>query len=71
MKEKFVQGFGFSIEALPVMTLDESEAFDIEDIQGTEAVNISKVWKVKPITCKKNRKRVADAMVHAIHQGFI
>ncbi|CAD6215701.1 GSCOCG00000512001-RA-CDS [Cotesia congregata] len=70
-EEKFILGFGFSIEALPVMTLDESEAFDIEDIQGTEAVNISKVWKVKPISCKKNRKRVADAMVHAIHQGFI
>lgn len=53
------------------MTMDASEAFDIEDIEGTDAISISKVWKVKPITCEKQRKRVADAMVHALHQGFI
>lgn len=55
-----------------MMVLDESEAFDVEDITGDQAVNIADIWKLKPtVENQVNRKRIADVIIHAIRQGFV
>lgn len=71
IKEQSVFGVVFAMEAIPVIALPEEEAFDLDQITGTESVNIAEVWKLSNIKGKENRLRMADVIVHAVENGFI
>ncbi|XP_020296161.1 uncharacterized protein LOC109861068 [Pseudomyrmex gracilis] len=71
VKDHFVFGMAFSLEALPFCLLDPSESFDLDLIKGEEAVNIADVWVLHNIKTSSGRQRVADVIVHAVENGFI
>ncbi|KAK0076663.1 hypothetical protein PV325_005040 [Microctonus aethiopoides] len=71
VKEQFVHGFSFSLEAVPISMMEESEAFDLDIIKGDEAVDLSEIFNVKLITDPAKRQRLADVIMHAIQHEFI
>ncbi|KAK2578156.1 hypothetical protein KPH14_001352 [Odynerus spinipes] len=71
-KEQFFYGIVFALEALPIAMLDESEAFDLDElIKGDEAVNINDIWTLPKLETQQKRLRVADIIVHAVENGFL
>ncbi|XP_077286800.1 uncharacterized protein LOC143911679 [Arctopsyche grandis] len=63
-------GLGFSFESTPVIILEPEDAFDM-DLKGTEAVDISTIWTLKPIKSKNGRLRLSGNIKHAVDNGFI
>jgi len=72
VKDYFVFGLTFSLESIPFCLLDPSESFDLDAIvKGDEAVNIADVWTVSNIKTSSGRRRLADAIVHAVENGYL
>lgn len=72
VKEQFLYGVVFSLEALPVVMLDESEAFDLDEIiKGDEAININDIWALPRLETQEKRLRLADVIIHAVENGFL
>lgn len=72
MKENFVFGIVFSLEAIPFGLLDPSQSFDLDVlIKGNEAVNIADVFTVSNIGTSSGRQRLADVIVHAVENGYL
>lgn len=72
VKEYFMFGMVFSMEAIPFCLLDESQAFDLDTIiKGDEAADISKVWSLPNIATKSGRQRLASVIVHCAENDFI
>lgn len=72
VKEQFIYGVVFAMEALPVAMLDESEVYDLDEIiKGDEAVNIDDVWALPHLKTSEKRRRLADVIVHAAENGFL
>lgn len=71
VKEQFIFGMIFSMEAVPFCLLDESDAFDLDVLQGDKKQNIADVWTVANIKTKEGRRRLADIIVHAAENQFM
>ncbi|XP_044729401.1 uncharacterized protein LOC123292752 [Chrysoperla carnea] len=64
-------GLGMVIETLPLCLTEDSETVDLDAIQGTEAIDISTVYCVKPIQKQENRKRLVNVVKHVVDNNFI
>ncbi|KAJ9582655.1 hypothetical protein L9F63_023004, partial [Diploptera punctata] len=64
-------GLGFSLESVPFSLMDESEASNLDLIEGNEAVPIEKVWNVAPLKTKEARLRIADNFKFAVDNGYL
>ena len=64
-------GLGFSFESVPFSLMDESEASDLDLIEGDEAVPIEKVWNVAPLKNKEGRLRVANNIKFAVDNSYL
>ncbi|XP_043288978.1 uncharacterized protein [Venturia canescens] len=71
VKEQWIHGMNFAMEAIPFSMLDSSEAFDLNIIKGDEAVDIADIWQVQNIKTTEGRHRLADVIVHAHSRGFM
>lgn len=72
LKDYFIVGLVFALEAIPFCLLDPSQAFDLDAIiKNDEAVDISDVWKLSNIKTSSGRQRLADVIVHAVENGYI
>ncbi|KAG7211358.1 hypothetical protein KM043_010648 [Ampulex compressa] len=72
VKEMFIYGVVFAMEAIPFSMLGESEVFDLDNlIKGDEAVNIADVWVISNVKTKEGRLRLANIIVHAVERGFL
>lgn len=71
VKEQFIHGMTFALEAVPFSMLSEAESFDLDVIEGEDKVDIADVWKVENIKTSEGRQRLADVIVHAVDRGFI
>ncbi|XP_011864138.1 PREDICTED: uncharacterized protein LOC105560023 [Vollenhovia emeryi] len=72
VKENFIVGAAFSMEAIPFCLLDPSQSFDLDAIiKGDEAVNIADVWTLSNIETSSGRQRLADVIVHAVENGYL
>lgn len=71
VKSVSTYGFGMSLESVPLSMMDESEAPDIDLIDGDDAVPLSKIWIVPRIENKDKRLRLANNIVHAVDSGHI
>ena len=72
MKDYFIFGVVFSLEAIPFCLLDPSESFDLDAIiKNDERVDIADVWTLYNIETSAGRQRLADVVVHAAENGYI
>lgn len=72
MKENFIVGLTFALEAVPFCLLDPSQSFDLDAIiKGNEAVNIADVWTLSNIETSSGRQRLADVIVHAVENEYL
>lgn len=72
MKDYFVIGLVFALEAVPFCLLDPSQSFDLDAIIKTdEAMDVSDVMTVSNIKTSTGRQRLADIIVHAVENGYI
>ncbi|XP_020296148.1 uncharacterized protein LOC109861064 isoform X2 [Pseudomyrmex gracilis] len=71
VKDHFIFGLAFSLEAVPFCLMDPSESFDLDLIKGEEAINIADVWAVDNIKTSSGRQRLADIIVHAVENGYM
>ncbi|XP_014479489.1 PREDICTED: uncharacterized protein LOC106746879 [Dinoponera quadriceps] len=72
VKENFVFGMVFSIEAVPFALLDPSESFDLDVlVKGDKAVNIVDIWVLDDIKTSSGRRRLTDIIVHAVEHGYL
>ncbi|XP_011699915.1 PREDICTED: uncharacterized protein LOC105457133 [Wasmannia auropunctata] len=72
VKETFIVGLMFSLEAIPFCLLDSSQSFDLDVIiKSNEAVNIDDVWTLSNIETSSGRRRLADVIVHAVENGYL
>lgn len=72
VKDYFIFGLTFALEAVPFCLLDPSQSFDLDAIvKGDEAVNIADVWTLSNIATSSGRRRLADVIVHAVENGYL
>ncbi|KMQ87313.1 hypothetical protein RF55_13434 [Lasius niger] len=72
VKDYFVIGLVFALEAVPFCLLDPSQSFDLDAIIKTdEAMDVSDVMTVSNIKTSTGRQRLADIIVHAVENGYI
>lgn len=72
MKENFVLGMVFAIEAIPFALLDPSQSFDLDAlIKDDKKMNIADVWNLDDIATPSGRQRLADVLVHAIEHEYL
>lgn len=72
VKEHFVFGLLFALEAVPFGLLDPSQSFDLDVlIKGNEAVDIADVFTLSNIETSSGRQRLADVIVHAVENGYL
>ncbi|XP_033222887.1 uncharacterized protein LOC117176730 [Belonocnema kinseyi] len=71
VKEQFIHGMIFALEAIPFSMLSEEDSFDLDVIEGENKIDIADVWKVENIKTPEGRQRLADVIVHAEQRGFI
>ncbi|KAL6263305.1 hypothetical protein P5V15_006103 [Pogonomyrmex californicus] len=72
VKEYFIVGLVFATESIPFCLLDPSQSFDLDAIiKGNDAVNIADVWTLSNIETSSGRRRLADAIVHAVENGYL
>ncbi|XP_025162063.1 uncharacterized protein LOC105183226 isoform X2 [Harpegnathos saltator] len=72
VKENFILGAIFALEAIPFTLFDPSQSFDLDAIiKGDEAVDIADVWNLHEIESSSGRKRLADMLVHAVEHGYL
>ncbi|RLU27117.1 hypothetical protein DMN91_000916 [Ooceraea biroi] len=72
VKDHFIFGLVFSLEAIPFALLDPSQSFDLDVIiKGDEAMNVGDVMAVSNITTSSGRRRLADVIAHAVDNGYI
>ncbi|XP_050458493.1 uncharacterized protein LOC126855135 isoform X1 [Cataglyphis hispanica] len=72
VKDYFIVGLVFALEAVPFCLLDPSQAFDLDAIiKNDEAVDISDVWTLSNIKTSTGRQRLTDIIVHAVENGYI
>ncbi|XP_028982284.1 uncharacterized protein LOC114841466 [Diachasma alloeum] len=71
VKEQFVLGVAFAVDILPMMLTTEDGLSNIESFTNDEGVNISLMWKLDADLPPESNKRIADAIVHVIQQGFL
>ncbi|XP_032680862.1 uncharacterized protein LOC116848657 [Odontomachus brunneus] len=72
VKENFILGVVFAIEAIPFALLDPSELFDLDDlVKGDEAMDIADVWASLKIATSSGRRRLADMLIHAVEHGYL
>jgi len=72
VKEQFVFGLVFALEAIPFALLDPSESFDLDIIiKGNDAMNVADVMTVSNITTPNGRQRLADIIVHAVENEYL
>ncbi|XP_055714788.1 uncharacterized protein LOC129808908 [Phlebotomus papatasi] len=64
-------GVGMGIESVPFSVIPESDAFDLDSIQGDDAIPLQEIWVLKPIPTKEGRLRVADMFKHAVDMGYL
>lgn len=57
------------IESLPFSIMDDG-IIDMDVIKD-DVINITEVWKLKPIENQEGRKRLADIFKHAMHMGYL
>ena len=71
MKEQWIHGLNFAIEAVPFSMMEESEVFDLDVlIKGEVTVDMGKVLQVQNIKTSAGRRRLADLIVHAHSRHF-
>lgn len=71
VKENFIFGVTFALEAIPFCLLDPSQSFDLDAIKGDEEVDVSEIFAVSNIQTASGRQRLADVIVHAVEKGFL
>jgi len=72
VKDNFIVGLTFSLEAVPFCLLDPSQSFDLDAIiKGNEAVNIADVWTLSNIETSSGRQRLVDVIEHAVENGYL
>ncbi|XP_059611132.1 uncharacterized protein LOC132258046 [Phlebotomus argentipes] len=64
-------GVGMAMETLPFAIMPESDAFDLDSIQGDEAIPLQEIWVLKPISTKEGRLRLANIFKHATERGYL
>lgn len=71
MQQRACFGVAMGIESIPFSVMDDEETGDLDTIQGEEAVDVTTVWKLKPIKNKEGRLRLANMFKHAVEMGYI
>lgn len=72
MKENFILGAVFAMEAIPFALLDPSESFDLDAlIKGDKAMEIADVWSLPDIATSSGRQRLADMLIHAVEHEYL
>lgn len=71
MQQRASFGVAMGIESIPFSVMDDEETGDLDAIQGEEAVDVTTVWKLKPIKNKEGRLRLANMLKHAVEMGYI
>ncbi|XP_059610934.1 uncharacterized protein LOC132257897 [Phlebotomus argentipes] len=64
-------GVGMGMESIPFSVMPESDAFDLDSIQGDEAIPLQNIWVLKPIATKEGRLRLANMFKHATERGYL
>lgn len=63
-------GIGMATESIPFSLVEESEAADLNSIEGTEAVSLTNIIKLPLISSKEGRLCLANMYKHGIDQGY-
>ncbi|GAB0088175.1 uncharacterized protein DMENIID0001_025620 [Sergentomyia squamirostris] len=71
MKKYARFGVGMGMESIPFSIMPESDAFDLDSIQGDQAVPLEEIWALKPCETKEGRLRIADMFKHATERGYL
>lgn len=72
VKEMFVFGLVFALEAVPFSIRDENDWYDLDTIiKDDNALNIADVWTLTNIETQNGRLRLANIIVHAVENGFL
>ncbi|XP_032680852.1 uncharacterized protein LOC116848652 isoform X2 [Odontomachus brunneus] len=71
VKENFIVGVVFAIEAIPFILLNPSELFDLDVIKGDKAIDIADVWVFPDIATSSGKQRLADMLIHAVEHGYL
>lgn len=61
----------FAVDTVPMMLTPDDGSSNIEAFESDEAVDISQLWTLNKDLSPDSNKRVADIIVHAIHEGFL
>uniref|UniRef100_A0A182M746 CHK kinase-like domain-containing protein n=1 Tax=Anopheles culicifacies TaxID=139723 RepID=A0A182M746_9DIPT len=64
-------GCGIAVESIPLSLLDESDVPDLDRIEGTEAVPLEQIMKVRSIKTQYGRRRLLDMFRHAHDCGYL
>ncbi|KAK9298051.1 hypothetical protein QLX08_008407 [Tetragonisca angustula] len=70
-KEQFIFGMIFAMEIIPMVLLDDTDVFDLDDIEDDSGVDIADIWTVSFIKTKEGRRRMANMIIHAVEKGFL
>lgn len=61
----------FAMEIIPMILLDDTDVFDLDDIENDDGVDIADIWTLSYIETKEGRRRLANMVVHAVEKGFL
>lgn len=71
VKEQSIHGLNFALESVPFSVMEESEAFDLDDLIKTDdAVDVAEIFNVQNIKTSEGRRRLAELILHAHSKGF-
>ena len=54
-----------------MVLLDDTDVFDLDDIEDDSGVDIADIWTVSFIKTKEGRRRMANMIIHAVEKGFL
>ena len=61
----------FAMEIIQMVLLDDTDVFDLDDIEDDSGVDIADIWTVSFIKTKEGRRRMANMIIHAVEKGFL
>ncbi|XP_043288986.1 uncharacterized protein [Venturia canescens] len=71
VKEQSMHGLNFALESVPFSVMDESKAFDLDDLIKTDdAVDVADIFDPGNIETSEGRRRLANLIIHAHSKGF-
>lgn len=61
----------FAMEIIPMILLDDTDVFDLDNIEDDNGADIADIWTLSYIETKEGRCRMANIVVHAVEKGFL